>query len=255
MWGIPAALLGASILFGGTPQATIAPADFQRWFDESASGLLRIPDEVEQRAQRFRYVFVGGFQNEFKPGYFAQNIKELKALGVSRKAIHEIYPSSRKTIDESRDEVRDQFLEIAGAGPEKLVVIAHSRGACDALAFALENPDFTRDRVAFLFLVQGPLGGSPLADYVLGDGKPMDHSMRMRHRVMFFLSGKVERVLWKRGIHAGLPALGQSTSERFWDRLREGQADSAAIVGPKTFYVTSRIDPTELGFVKGSSAR
>jgi pimeloyl-ACP methyl ester carboxylesterase len=189
------------------------------------------------------------------PGYFSQNIKELRAHGVSRRAIHEIYPSSRKTVEEYRDTFRDEFLKVADTGDEKLVVIAHSRGACDALVFALENPEFVRDHVAFLFLVQGPFGGTPLVDYVLGEGRPIDHQMPMRHRILGTLTAKMEKSLLKRGIHGALPALSPSASLLFWDQLLKKQAYAVPLVGPKTFYITSQIDPAELGFIQGATGR
>jgi pimeloyl-ACP methyl ester carboxylesterase len=256
MWSIPAALWAISTLVGDvSPETAIAPADFQHWFADSCAGKLRILVAVEKEAQRLRYVFVGGLHNEFLPGYFSQNIKELKAHGISRRAIHEIYPSSRKTVEENREAFRDELLKVADAGEENLVVIAHSRGACDALVFALENPEFIRDRVAFLFLVQGPFGGSPLVDYVLGEGRPMDHQVPMRHRIVGNLTAKMEKSLLKRGVHGGLAALSPDASLRFWDRMLDEQAYAIPVVGPKTFYITSQVDPSELGSIQSATGR
>src|SRR5206468_311710 len=88
----------------------------------------------------FRYVFVGGFASERMTGYFSQCEKELRAFGVPSDAIDSIFPSSHELYEGNSDEVRARFLEIAAKGPEPLVVIAHSRGACDALAFAAAGP-------------------------------------------------------------------------------------------------------------------
>jgi hypothetical protein len=233
----------------------IAPADFQHWFSASCDGKLKIPPAAVKKAQSFRYVFVGGFHNEFMPGYFSQNIKELKSLGVSKRHIHEVYPSSKKTIAENRETFRNEFLAVAEEGPEKLVVIAHSRGACDALAFALENSEFTQKHIAFLFLVQGPFGGTPLVDYVLGNGKRPDGKIPWRYRVVGYISGKMEKVLWKRGVHAGLPGFSPDALQRFWDRVLVEHFDAIPIVGPKAFYITSKVDPSELGFLQGSTGR
>ena len=126
----------------GRPAPAVDPADFRGWFDEAAAGRLRIPAAVEARARRLRYVLVGGFRSERKPGYFAQNIRELEARGVPAAAIHAIYPSSHATAEENRDAIRAAFRAAADAGPEPLVVIGHSRGACDTLAFALREPEF-----------------------------------------------------------------------------------------------------------------
>ena len=90
------------------------------------------------------------------PGYFAQNVAALRALGVPPAAIHEIRPSSHASFAANLEVSRAGFLDAAAAGPEPLVVVTHSRGACEALAFALREPDFVRDRVAALFLGVGP---------------------------------------------------------------------------------------------------
>jgi hypothetical protein len=134
-----------------------------------------------------------------------------------------------------------------------LVIIAHSRGACDTLAFALENAEFVRDHVGFLFLVQGPFGGTPLADYVLDEGKPIDKQMNRKHRALGRLAGKVERNLYKRGTHAGMSSLTRNASQTFWERMLEEYADAIPIVGPKTFYLTSQIHPDELFFVQSAT--
>src|SRR5262249_34070830 len=148
----------------------------------AVGGRLAIPEPVARRARGFRYVFVGGFRAGPMPGYFAQNAAELRAIGVPRRRIHFLFPSSRHSVEENRAAVRDELGRIAEEGPERLVVIAHSRGACDALAFALHGPQLVRDRVKALFLVQGAFGGTGLADYLLGTGEPMDGSMPHGHR-------------------------------------------------------------------------
>ena len=163
------------------PAATepvISPAEFRSHFDAARNGKLSICDEVLEEARRYRYVFVGGFHSERLPGYFAQNAKELRARGVPKKAIHFIYPSSGETVDGNAKMVRASFEDIACQGDEKLVVIAHSRGSCDALAFALQNPEFVKKHVHSLFLIQGAFGGTGIADYVVGEGPPIDSACR-----------------------------------------------------------------------------
>ncbi len=226
--------------------ADLTPAAFQSWFQAAAQGKLDIPRGVERRAQEFRYVFVGGFANERMPGYFSQCARELKASGIAPGSIHFIFPSSHESFDGNRDEVRSRFLEIASQGNERLVVIAHSRGACDALAFALQNEEFVRDRVQALFLVQGAFGGTGAADYLMGEGMAIDNQMPLRLRALAYLLGKFEAYLLNRGKHGGLAGLTRTESERFWDELRASHASAAAVVGPKTYYVTSQILPARL---------
>src|SRR5262245_29250078 len=100
MNGTATVLLGLSALLHRPPAAPeIDPADFRGWFRAATEGTLRIPREVEGRARRLRYVFIGGFGSERMPGYFAQNAGELRALGVPRGAIHLVFPSSGKSAE------------------------------------------------------------------------------------------------------------------------------------------------------------
>jgi len=224
----------------------ISPVAFRAWFDAALGGRLSIPAEVSRTARGYRYVFVAGFLNERMSGYFAQNAKELRAKGVPRRAIHFIYPSSHKTVAGNAEAVRSQFLEIARQGPEKLVVIGHSRGACDALAFALGNPEFVADHIQALFLVQGPFGGTGVADYVVGEGPPIDTQMPWRHRVVAHLLGRLEVFLLDRGKHGGLQALTQRSSDEFWERALEEHQAAIPVVSPRTFYVTAQTGPSRL---------
>ena len=93
------------------------------------------------------------------------------------------------------------------------MVIAHSRGACDTLAFALRNPRFVADRIQALFLVQGPFGGTGVADYVAGEGPPMDGRMPLGYRVLGRAIGRLESQVLGQSKHQVItslsPGLGQ----------------------------------------------
>jgi hypothetical protein len=250
--GTHAALLGITLLMGAVPDAApLTPGDFRGLVRGRLPGRLRVPESVARRARGFRYVFVGGFQNERMPGYFSQNAKELRAHGVPRRSIHFLFPGSQATVEENRAVVRDEFLRIAGAGPEPLVVIAHSRGACDALAFALHDPQFVGDRVAALFLVQAPFGGTGLADYALGEGHPMDRRMPPGHRLLATLLGRRRRALRERGGHGGLTGLTRDASRAYWRRTLREHAEAIPVVGPKVYYVESRTRPARLRSCSG----
>jgi pimeloyl-ACP methyl ester carboxylesterase len=250
MWGGLIVLCGI-LTVGETEDRSTA---FERWFQSAVEGGLEVPEAVAVKGRSFRYVFVGGFRNENMPGYFAQNMAELQALGVPKRRIHVILPSSSRTSEDNADDVRARFQEIAATGTEKLVIIAHSRGACDALAFALGNPSFVEERVEALFLIQGAFGGSGAADYIVGKGQPMDRRMALRHRILANLLGRVARVMAKK---AGLDALEEMTREAsraFWAKTLEKYADAKAKVGSKTFYVRTSIAPSKLAFARRAIA-
>ncbi len=232
----------------------VSPGEFSAWLNAARGGELAIPDKVSRKARHYRYVFVRGFHNEQMPGYFALNVKELRAHDVPRRAVHFISPSSHETPAGNAELVRSRFLEIARQGPEKLVVIAHSRGACDSLAFALKNPEFVADHIQALFLIQGPFGGTGVADYLMGEGPRLDFQMPWRQRLVAYLLGRFEVYRLNRGKHGGIPSLTRRASAEFWQRTLAEHRAAISVVAPKTFYVTTQTKPSRLRLVLRATA-
>ncbi len=232
----------------------LSPAEFRASFDQSLAGKLTLSADVKDAAKRFRYVFVGGFMSEGMSEYFKQNAQELRALGVRRDAIHYIFPSSNENTKGNAGEVRDLFQEFAALGEEKLVVIAHSRGACDSLAFALENPKFIARHVEALFLIQGPFGGTGIADYLTGEGPPIDGRMPLRDRLIASGAGWLEEYVLSRGWHAGLPSLSRRASKEYWENALKTHKEAIVVVSPKTYYITTKSTPAHLGLVLRATA-
>lgn len=245
--------VGSSLLVAATlllqsnvSRPDFSPSLFSQWFQSSVDGALIVPPDVERRAWAFRYVFVGGFGSERLNGYFTECARELKARGVPADSIHAVFPDSRRSLEGNREAVRASFAAIAAKGPEPLVIIAHSRGACDALAFALRDPKYVRKHVRAMFLVQGAFGGSGLADFLMGEGSAMDRQMPLRYRMAASLAGGVGRVVLRPARHEGVAALTREDSEEFWQNACEAHADAIPMISPKTFYITSRINPSRL---------
>jgi hypothetical protein len=238
-------LAGALALAPEPPavHSRISPENFQAWFDRAARHKLSIPDEVRRNAAKYQYVFINGLDIGFMPGCFVQNAKELRALGVPAEAIHIVEPSSRETVAESTRSVRTRIKAIAAKRPEKLVLIGHSRGACAALAFALESPRFVARHVEALFLVQGPFGGTALADYVVGEGAAIDRRMPPVARIAGQAIGRLESRAIKQDKHAVVASMTRRSSNDFWEDLLERSAEAIPVVAPRTFYVTSRTGP------------
>jgi len=251
---LAAVVLIAVVSVGASSGSSRAGSDFERWFRRAVEGDLAIPAPVERAARSYRFVFVEGFRNERMPGYFAQNMAELRARGVPRGQIHVISPSSAKTSAENAGATRSRFLAIASEGPERLVVIAHSRGACDALAFALENGPFVRDRVEALFLIQGPFGGTGVAEYVVGRGTAMDRRMPWHYRALASVVGRLARISARRSGFEALEGMTRAASREFWEKALCRHADALPLVGPKTFYVRSSTAPAQLRFARRAVA-
>jgi pimeloyl-ACP methyl ester carboxylesterase len=240
-------LLVAGALVGLDAPPAVRPDEFGAWFEAAREGTLAVPDGVAEAARRLRYIFVAGFAHEQIPGYFAQNTKDLRALGVPKGSIHAIFPSSEETVEESAEAFRRAVFTAASAGTEPLVIVAHSRGACDALAFALTEPAFIRDHVAAIFLVQGAFGGSALADYVVGEGHPIDAKMPAQYRTFAQVVGEVERALVKNGPHGGLPGLTRAESRAYWGRMLRRHAGAIPDLRPRVYFLRSATEPARLG--------
>ena len=252
----PSIVFKAALLIGGlNPTPTIDPSEFQEWFLSSYDGTLELTEEIAARARRCRFVFVMGLMHERSPGYLEQNIKELTALGVPSESIHRIGPSSDTTFRENVDSIRASFFAISEKGPEPLVIIGHSRGACDALAFALQNPGFVSERVLALFLVQGPFGGSGVADYVLGSGIPMDRKMPVPGRAIAKVLGNAHAKQLERGKHSGIIDLTTDAAGRFWEKLLRSRSAAIPIVSPRTFFIESSVSPSRQPLLRRPVAR
>jgi hypothetical protein len=254
MWCNLAVVVGGMILGQAGEVSSGGPKEFEAWFRQGIEGSLEVPDAVERRARGFRYVFVSGFRNERMPGYFAQNKAELRALGVPRSRIHVINPSSRQDSEANGVEVKAQFQEIAEEGPERLVVIAHSRGACDALAFALGNPKFVEDHVEALFLIQGPFGGSGVAEFLVGDGPKMDRRMPIQHRIVGNLLASLARRAIKKSGSDAVEGMTREASKEFWAGILAKHPEAVGTVSPKTFYVRAATDPRKLRLARRAVA-
>ena len=124
----------------------------------------------------------------------------------------------------------------------------------NALAFALNEPEFVRDRVEALFLVQGAFGGTALADYVLGEGEPMDGQMPRGHRWLARAIGALEGLLLRRGGQDGLIGLTRDVSRAYWSDLLKTHAEAVPLVGPKVYFIESCARPKDLALFQRAMA-
>lgn len=228
--------------------AAPTPDTFVNAFNEYYAGQRPLP-----RAGNEHYVFVAGFLNEGIPGYFGENIRELKKLGVPAARISVVKPKSGKTFEENSTILKRGLIEILKEKTDRAVIFAHSRGAIDALAFALQNPDYIRDQVTAIFLVQGAFGGSGIADYIRGTGHALDDSMPQPYRTFFYLTGRTEKLL-DPCIERGLTALTREKAREFWKALLRDHADAIPVVSEKAYYIVGKEKPSDVAPVIRANA-
>lgn len=228
----------------------IAPADFKHWFNSAMDGRSHLTPQARGRAARFRYVFVAGYQGESMPGYFTQNTKEMIAEGVPYTSIHLIQPSSAHTVDENRQNVADGLMELSNRGPERLIIIGHSRGACDAMAFALHEPIFVRDRVEAIFLIQGAFGGTGLADFVLDRKQPIDNRMPAGHGLVCKAIANLENKIGHKSREHAMSDMTCDAACEYWQMTLASCADAVPIVTPKLFYIQAIAENSRLRLIQ-----
>lgn len=237
---LPAGAFPARPLAPATTRASIEPSTalrparserptFAAFFERQVTAPQPLPDGVLEAARRYRYVFVAGFLNEaFRQGYFNENREALLEAGVAANAIHVLFPRSADAVAETATRLRQELPALAAGGHQKLVLIGHSKGAAELLAFALANPAFVRARVAAIFLAQGAIGGSGVADYVTGAGHPLDDKMPAASRMAFAVAAQGGKLLDGQ-LDRGFQSLTHRQAAALWARLvpRQSPANPA----------------------------
>lgn len=104
-------------------------------------------------------VFVAGFMNELIPGYFSDNVAVTRELGAETSVL--LPPSSGALASD----VALVQREIAARSGTRVVLFGHSKGGAAVLLTVLEHPELVLDGpVEAVIVLQGAIGGSPLAD-------------------------------------------------------------------------------------------
>lgn len=148
-------------------------------------------------------VFVAGHLNEFIPGYFDDNDAVVRGLGATSQVVK---PPSPGTMD------ADVFL-VTGAAEshhaDGVILFGHSRGGASSLLTVLRRPRLVLDgHVAAVIIVQGAVGGSPLADFI-NKVKPLRSD-----GIKALTTEESERALSE-----ALTELSKTLSPEEWDRL------------------------------------
>ncbi len=133
--------------------ATVKPASVMATGPE----WLTAPGEPPSLQGR-HVVFVAGFLSELIPGYFTDNVAVTRELGAQTSTLFP--PSSRGLADD----VALIEQEISRS-PSPLVLVGHSKGGAGVLLTVLQHPELILlGRVECVIVLQGAIGGSPLAD-------------------------------------------------------------------------------------------
>jgi hypothetical protein len=236
------------------------PSAFRAWFERQVETPTPLPVAAADAARQYRYVFVAGFLNEgFQIGYFNENRKALLDAGVKPDAIHVLFPRSGNGVEDNVTELRRSVPELAARGPQKLVLVGHSKGAVEALALVAAEAAFVRERVQAVFLVQGAFGGSGIADYITGSGHPLDARLPARRRAEFTVAVQSGKLL-DLAVDDGFRSLTHRRAADLWDRLIPAAAVGVRWrlpedVARKVFFIRGRRDPDKVSSIFTTTAR
>jgi pimeloyl-ACP methyl ester carboxylesterase len=142
---------------GETPLAMKVQEEVQR-----DAPLVAGPASPLKHVGELQFLFIAGFLHEAIPGYFIDNMAVTKELGADASAL---FPSSGQTVSDTADVVRDEVLTRYQANKRPVVLVGHSKGGAEALLAVLRYPELvTLGVVEKVIVIQGALGGSPVAD-------------------------------------------------------------------------------------------
>ncbi len=204
---------------------------FKEFQQEEKSSLK---EDIKSRAAQYHYVFIPGFLNEGMPSYFGDNITALQSVGIKNDSITVLSSSSLTAPLENVHSLQQQIKQLPDS--KKLVMIGHSKGAVEALLFAMDNPSFVQKRVQAFFLVQGAFLGSPIADYLAGKGRAVDGRIPFLSRVFFYGANFfLSRLI----VTNGLLALTSHNISEFW-YSKNLDLNHINTLDKKVFYIKSR---------------
>lgn len=232
---------------------------FRDWFAAARHNRLVLTEIQVALAQQFQYVFISGFHNEMMPLYFWGNIRELRRRGIHARNIHRIHPSSHMSFDTVVERVANSLEHLAHQNPERLVIVGHSRGACTALAAALRRADQFSNRIEALFLIQGPFGGTAIADYVVAIEDDFPENWPSRRLKLARSLTWIERFALRLGWDGGLHDLTHAASRQFWleaiAQHRREWGDRAMEIERKAYFIATSVDPARSRFLRSELGR
>lgn len=171
-------LIGLHLL-GTSVQASIPPSDQQVRLEDDfwkmplvlseqleSFDRLMIDSRIKSQLKDRTVIFVAGIMNGVVgafAGYFDPNVEVLKDEYGAH--VREIGPNSWNSVQSNVPILYEKWMRIYNKSHRKLIVICHSKGCAESLLTVLKYPSLIEEGIVDrLVLVQGAVGGSPLAN-------------------------------------------------------------------------------------------
>lgn len=225
--------------------------EFESWIFQHIHGNF-VPDQHHlERAKNYHYFFVTGFLNEALRlsfvEYYYDLIREMRHYRMA--ALHSpISLPSTETASVNAEKLYGIFSEEAPGDQKDLVLIGHSKGALELFLMSLKHPDFIRKRVRAVFLLQGAIGGSPIADYIAGDPEA-----GVPDKLQWWERGAFEFIMLKssalrRIVEKGLHSLTRKNAKSSWENIGITEEEKT-LLNEHLFYVCSKIRRDGIGLL------
>lgn len=218
------------------------------------AGARSAKNKYDFSLNQYRYVFISGFLNEALPIGFADSLQTLQEMGIDEDNLTTINLSSSFGVEENSERL---FLELKKINKHKrkpMVLFAHSKGALETLIFASKHPDFIMQKVQSIYLIQGVLGGSYVADYLAGEGHPVDSQMPLSMAAKFLTLNVIENMTyWYIG--DGLLSMTTKAAKALVRTIKAQAMSYSEGISDKIFYISSEEKNSKLSYlVEGSGS-
>lgn len=216
--------------------------DFFKVFSKLQNPKTAVPEGALHRDLNLKYVFVTGLGGDYVPGYYAFQIDQLKKLGVPARNLHVIRPASRRAAETNWPTLMAEINKIQG----RVVVVAHSKGANESFAMAVQRPELFDDKIQAMYLMQAGYFGSPVADELVSERThDISHLSPYERRWLSFERVR-GRFMYGVLFRHGLRSVTTRKAGDFMHRILTANPKSAGILRRKVFFITSE---TETGVV------
>ncbi len=235
-------VLSSSIL----GETCITSQDFETTYQKHLIKPVQMKLTVMDPAYHYLYVFVPGFLHRWVPTYFLPNRAHLIRMGIPKDSIKIIRPSHGQSKEKNIEWLFSKFQTLQKIYPHKqMVIMGHSKGASEALALSLQNSVFFKKHVAYLFLIQGVFGGSGVADYVLGQGKPISNQLNFLSGTAMWFMGKAASLVSPM-IHPGLESLRRENAQSFWKDIKQKHGHIIEDIQSRVYHFKAHREPSEM---------
>lgn len=160
---------------------------FLEGYEQSVAGDPIDRVELGRVAQDHAFALVTGYGGDSIGrvlNYYQFVRGELKELGVPGNHIRTFRPASFRSVESNAPRLMANLKAYREKTGKPLVLVGHSMGAVISLLAAFEDPQWVQENIPKIYLVQGPIRGSNVSNYVTGVSDPAFQKVGLVTRIL-----------------------------------------------------------------------